>query len=72
MEVVDTKKGYNFKLTGNKTFAVLAGNDNAVFCPFCYSPLNESDDKCTNCGKNIPQVIYYHGEDDTWIASGNE
>lgn len=72
MEIVDTREGYNFKICGSKTFAVQTGNDEVVFCPFCYSQLNSSDDKCTSCGKNIPQVIYYHGEDDTWIASGNE
>lgn len=72
MEIVGTREGYNFKITGNKTFAVLAGRDDAVFCPFCYCRLNIADEKCSSCGKNIPQVIYYHGDDDTWIASGNE
>lgn len=72
MEIVDTREGYNFKITGSKTFAVLSGRDDAVFCPFCYSQVNPADEKCAFCSKNIPQVIYYHGEDDTWIASGNE
>lgn len=72
MEVIDTKEGYIFKLCGNKTFAVQNGRDDVVFCPFCYNQANEEEVKCASCGKNIPQVIYYHGEDDTWIASGNE
>lgn len=72
MEIVDTKEGYNFKICGNKTYAVQSGREDVVYCPFCYSQLNINDDKCAACGKNIPQVIYYHGEDDTWIASGNE
>jgi len=72
MEIVDIKEGYYFKLTGTKTFAVLKDNENAAFCPFCYSQLNFSDDKCPVCNKNIPQIIYFHGDDQTWIASGNE
>ena len=72
MEIVDTREGYNFKIFGNKTFAVIAGNDTVAFCPFCYSQINFSDDRCPCCNKNIPELIYYHGDDDTWIASGNE
>lgn len=72
MEIIDTKDGYNFKLCGNKTFAVPEGNDTVAFCPFCYSQIEFSDDKCPCCKKNIPQIIYYHGDDQTWIASGNE
>lgn len=72
MQIVDTKDGYFFKITGSKTFAVQDGNDDVVFCPFCYSQANLSEDKCPSCGKNIPEIIYYHGDDDTWIASGNE
>lgn len=70
MEIVDIREGYNFKLTGNKTFAVLTGRDDVVFCPFCYNQTSADEDKCAACGKNIPQIIYYHGDDDTWIASG--
>ncbi len=72
MEIVDTREGYLFKILGNKTFAVLSENENFVFCPFCYKQINPVDDKCTCCRKNIPEIIYYHGDDDTWIASGNE
>lgn len=72
MEIVDIRDGYNFKITGNKTFAILSGKDDVVFCPFCYSQTNIADDRCPLCKKNIPQIIYYHGDDDTWIASGNE
>lgn len=72
MEIVDTREGYIFKLFGNKTFAVSEGNETAAFCPFCYSQINFSDDKCSFCNKNIPQIIYFHGDDQTWIASGNE
>lgn len=72
MEIVDTKEGYFFKITGSKTFAVQAGRDDVVYCPFCYNQANLADEKCNNCGKKIPEIIYYHGDDDTWIASGNE
>lgn len=72
MEIVDTREGFIFKIAGNKTFAVLSDRDDVAFCPFCYSQINFSDDKCPCCGKNIPEIIYYHGDDQTWIASGNE
>ncbi|MCQ2572344.1 MAG: hypothetical protein MJ182_00430 [Treponema sp.] len=72
MEIIDTREGYNFKLFEHKTFAVLAGNDSIAFCPFCYSQVNFSDSQCSFCKKNIPEIIYYHGDDDTWIASGND
>lgn len=72
MEIVDTRDGYYFKLVGCKTFAVLSGNDDNVFCPFCYGQANISDDRCPSCNKKIPELIYYHGDDDTWIASGSE
>ncbi len=72
MEIVDIKDGYIFKIAGNKTFAVLSGNDDTAFCPFCYGKVNFTDDKCAFCGKNIPEIIYFHGDDQTWIASGNE
>lgn len=72
MEIVDTKEGFFFKIKGVRTFAVLTGNEESVFCPFCYSQVKETDDKCAFCSKRIPEIIYYHGDDDTWIASGNE
>lgn len=72
MEIVDTKEGFFFKIMGNKTFAVPQDNDSVVFCPFCYNQVNAEDDKCSFCNKNIPEIIYFHGDDQTWIASGNE
>lgn len=72
MEIVDTREGFFFKLSGNKTFAVSADDATAAFCPFCYKRISFSDDRCGFCGKNIPEIIYFHGDDQTWIASGNE
>lgn len=72
MEIVDTREGYHFKMTATKTFAVLDGRDDVAFCPFCYSQIGFDDDKCASCGKNMPELIYFHGDDQTWIASGNE
>ncbi|MCQ2595947.1 MAG: hypothetical protein MJ196_11865 [Treponemataceae bacterium] len=72
MEIVDTRDGYIFKITGHKTFAVLSGNDSVAYCPFCYNQIDFADDKCPFCHKNIPELIYFHGDDQTWIASGNE
>lgn len=72
MEIIDTKEGYYFKLFEHKTFAVQAENDSVAFCPFCYNQISFSDDTCGFCNKKIPEIIYYHGDDDTWIASGNE
>ena len=59
-------------MMGAKTFAVLNNTDDIAFCPFCYAQMSFDDDKCPNCNKNIPELIYYHGDDQTWIASGNE
>lgn len=72
MEIVDTRDGYFFKIVGNKTFAVQSDNPENGFCPFCYSGLDFSVERCSCCGKKIPEIIYYHGDDQTWIASGNE
>ena len=72
MEIVDTREDYHFKMLGAKTFAVLNSREDIAFCPFCYTQMSFDDDKCPNCGKNIPELIYYHGDDQTWIASGNE
>ncbi len=72
MEIVNTRDGYLFKIIGNKTFAVQSGRDDVVYCPFCYTQSNQAEDKCSICSKNFPEIIYYHGDDDTWIASGNE
>ncbi len=71
MEIVDTREGFLFKICGNKTFAVAEGNDIQAYCPFCYNQISFSDDKCPACQKNIPEIIYFHGDDQTWIASGN-
>ena len=72
MEIVDTREGYLFKMTGTKTFAVLESREDIAFCPFCYNQMSLEEDKCPNCGKNIPELIYFHSDDQTWIASGNE
>ncbi len=72
MENVNTKEGYNFKMLPGKTLAVQSGVDNVFYCPFCYSPAVETESKCNVCNKNYPELIYYHSDDDTWIASGNE
>ncbi|MCQ2241143.1 hypothetical protein [Treponema sp.] len=72
MELVNTKDGFNFKILKDKTLAVAAGVDGVFYCPFCYSQTSETEAKCASCGKNFPELIYYHGDDDTWIASGNE
>ena len=72
MEIIDIKDGFKFKTVQNKTFAFLGGDDNKAFCPFCYNQISFELDKCLFCNKNIPQIIYYHAEDQTWIASGNE
>jgi len=72
MENVDIKEGFNFRLTGTKTLAVQSGVDGVYYCPFCYSQTAEAETKCKVCNKNFPQLIYYHSDDDTWIASGNE
>lgn len=72
MEIVDTRDGFLFKIAGHKTFAVREGDDSSAFCPFCYSQMTFEEDKCPACGKNVPELIYFHGDDQTWIASGNE
>jgi len=72
MENVDIKEGYNFRLTGTKTLAVQSGVEGVFYCPFCYSQTLEAETRCKACNKNFPQLIYYHSDDDTWIASGNE
>lgn len=72
MEIVNLREGYNFKLLLNKTLVIQTGIENVFYCPFCYCKTEESENKCSSCNKNFPQVIYYHGDDDTWIASGNE
>ena len=72
MEIVNIKEGYNFRIFPGKTLAVEAGIENVFYCPFCYSQANESESKCPVCNKNYPELIYYHSDDDTWIASGNE
>jgi len=72
MELVNIKEGYNFKILRDKTLAIQSGIDNIFYCPFCYSPASESEAKCSACNKTFPELIYYHGDDDTWIASGNE
>lgn len=72
MEIVDIKEGFIFKMTGTKTFAVRSDRNDLYFCPFCYNQVSESDCKCPSCNKNIPELIYFHGDDQTWIASGNE
>jgi len=71
MEIVNTKEGYNFRMMPGKTLAFNT-QDNSFYCPFCYSPASEADTKCHACNKNYPELVYYHGDDDTWIASGNE
>ena len=72
MENVDLKDGYNFRIVVNKTLAVQTGVDGIFYCPFCYGQVSESESRCKSCNKNFPQLIYYHSDDDTWIASGNE
>ncbi|MCQ2586121.1 MAG: hypothetical protein MJ185_11070 [Treponema sp.] len=72
MELVNIKDGYNFKIFPGKTLAVQSGVDGIFYCPFCYSQASETEIKCGACNKKFPEIIYYHGEDDTWIASGNE
>ncbi|WP_407400565.1 hypothetical protein [Treponema sp.] len=72
MEIVDVREGYLFKIVGDKTFAVQENNDGVAFCPFCYSQIDFADGRCPCCQKNIPEIIYFHGDDQTWIASGNE
>lgn len=72
MENVNIKEGFNFKILMGKTLAVQSGIDGVYYCPFCYSQAQESDTKCKVCNKNYPELIYYHSDDDTWIASGNE
>lgn len=72
MELVNTKEGFNFKILIDKTLAVKSGEEGVFYCPFCYSKTLESESKCSVCNKNFPELIYYHGDDDTWIASGNE
>jgi len=72
MENVDTKEGYNFKMLIGKTLAVQSGVDGVYYCPFCYNQTAETETKCKVCNKNFPELIYYHSDDDTWIASGNE
>jgi len=72
MENVDIKEGYNFKMLVGKTLAVQSGVDGVYYCPFCYSQTAETENKCKVCNKNFPELIYYHSDDDTWIASGNE
>lgn len=71
MEIVNIKEGYTFKMLPGKTLA-FNSNTNSFFCPFCYNPASEAESKCGTCGKNFPELVYYHGDDDTWIASGNE
>ena len=70
MENVNTKEGFFFRIKGSKTFAVPENDDGTVFCPFCYGQVQVEIEKCPCCGKTIPELIYYHGDDDTWIASG--
>lgn len=72
MENVNLKDGYNFRMLINKTLAVRSGINDVFYCPFCYSQISESEAKCGACGKNFPELIYYHSDDETWIASGNE
>lgn len=72
MEIIDLKDGYKFQMINTKSFAVSIDDETKVFCPFCYSKIDESTDCCPACHKNIPQLIYFHGDDQTWIASGNE
>ena len=72
MELVNTKDGYNFKILKDKTLAIQTGIEGIFYCPFCYSQTSETESKCAACGKNFPELIHYHGDDDTWIASGNE
>lgn len=62
MVIVDTREGYLFKMTDTKTFAVLEGRDDIVFCPFYYNQMSFEEDKCPNCGKNIPELAYFHGD----------
>ena len=85
MENVDTKEDYNFKMLqknqNGKAKNCFRNFLNALllntarqraYTPFCYSPAVESESKCNVCNKNYPELIYYHSDDDTWIASGNE
>ena len=72
MENVELKEGYSSRFFGNKTFAIENTRDHIVYCPFCYNQVLVSDSKCGVCNKNIPESIYFHSDDQTWIASGNE
>lgn len=72
MEVVNLKEGYNFRILVNKTLAVQSGIDSVFYCPFCYSQTAETETKCGACSRRFPELIYYHSDDETWIASGNE
>jgi len=72
MEVVELNEGYTFKLLDCKTLAVKNGEEGIFYCPFCYAQTSDSLASCGACNKNFPQIIYYHSDDETWIASGNE
>lgn len=72
MELVNIRDGYNFRILPGKTLAVQSGAESVFYCPFCYSQTAENETKCGLCGKTFPELIYYHSDDDTWIASGNE